>query len=167
MPEETSAARDLERLDVEQLGDLIRERRGALSLRQAAADAGVSFSTFTRVESGHHPDLVTFTKLCAWLGLPPSRFFMPVTERRVSPLEEAISHLKTDPALSSADASRIANVMKDLYTALAKTAVPQNKLVACHLRASAVLRPGVAPRLGSILEDLHTELSRRVEAGEL
>ncbi|HVW27938.1 MAG TPA: helix-turn-helix transcriptional regulator [Polyangiaceae bacterium] len=157
---------DVERLDIAGLGELLRERRGRLSLRQAAADAGVSFSTFGRVESGSQPDLVTFTKLCAWLGLPPSRFFTPVVERKVPPLEAAIAHLKGDPALSEAASASIGTVMRQLYSRLAEGVEAGDDLVACHLRASAVLRPGVAPRLGDVLKAMHDALHERVMASD-
>ncbi len=157
-----------EQVDLAQLGAMLRERRGGLSLRAAAEDAGVSFSTFSRVEDGHHPDLATFTRLCAWLGVSPARFFAPVAERQVSPLEEAVSHLQADPALTPEAANAMATMMKDMYAHLARAAVPvETAAVACHLRAGTVLRPGVAPRLGAILEDIHQELERRVAAGEL
>ncbi|MFD8615312.1 helix-turn-helix domain-containing protein [Streptomyces sp. NPDC059631] len=165
--EDPPASGEIERLDIAELGRLLRERRGALSLRQAAAEAGVSFSTFSRVEAGAQPDLATFTRLCAWLGVAPSRFFTPVVERELSPLDQAITHLRTDPALSPDAAEKISSVLRDLYSALASATSPQRPAVACHLRATAVMRPGVSQRLSSLLTDMHDELQRRVEAGEL
>jgi predicted transcriptional regulator len=49
---------------VEQLGELVRERRAreGLSLRQAAATSHVSFNTLARVERGRVPDLTRFAK---------------------------------------------------------------------------------------------------------
>ncbi|MGW2695350.1 helix-turn-helix domain-containing protein [Streptomyces sp. NPDC001296] len=165
--EEVPTAKEVEKLDVNELGSLLRERRGKLSLRQAAAEAGVSFSTFSRVESGAQPDLATFTRLCAWLGAPPSRFFTPVVEREISPLDQAISHLRTDPRLSDEAAQKIGSVMRDLYSALARDVEPPRPAVACHLRATNVMRPGVPQRLAPLLSDMHDELRRLVEAGEL
>lgn len=156
-----------ERLDLSQLAERLRERRGSLSIRQAAQEAGVSFSTLSRVEAGAHPDLATFTRLCAWLGVSPSRFFTPVVEREISPLEEAITHLRSDPRLSAEAAAKIGSVLTDLYDALARDVPEQKPLVACHLRADTVMRPGVQPRLASILQDIHAALEKKVEAGEL
>ena len=154
---------DVERLDVSQLGRLVRERRGAQSLRQAAADAGVSFSTMSRVEGGAQPDLASFTALCAWLGMPPSRFFSPVTERPPQPLEQAIAHLSADPALTTEAAAAISSVLKEMYATLAKVNPLAKPVVACHLRAASVMRPGVPQRLGSLLDDMHAALVARVE----
>lgn len=155
-----------ERLDIAQLGEMLRDRRGPLSIRQAAQEAEISYSTFSRVEAGSHPDLATFTALCAWLGVSPSRFFTPVIEREVSPLDEAITHLRADPRLTADAAGKISSVLKDLYAALARD-IEAPRVVACHLRASSVMRPGVPARLASVLKDMHDELERRVDAGQL
>ncbi|WP_285748628.1 helix-turn-helix domain-containing protein [Lentzea sp. NBRC 105346] len=161
------ATQQPERLDLTQLAELLRDRRGNLSIRQAAQEAGVSFSTLSRVEAGAHPDLATFTRLCAWLGVSPSRFFTPVVEREITPLDEAITHLRADPRLTADAAAKISSVLKDLYGALARDIAPPKSIVACHLRADPVMRPGVAPRLASLLQDMHEALERKVEAGEL
>lgn len=39
------------------------------NLRTAAKKAGVSVSTLCRVENGKIPDLMTYAKVCAWLGI--------------------------------------------------------------------------------------------------
>jgi len=166
-PVSDNVGSSVERLDVGQLGRLVRERRGQQSLRRAAADAGVSFSTLARVEDGHHPDLASFTKLCAWLGLPPSRFFSPVTSRAVEPLEEALLHLRADPRLTDDASEAIGSVLKQMYERLASEPARTAPLVACHLRAAPVMRPGVPQRLGSLLSDLHDELERQVARGVL
>lgn len=160
-------ARDVELLDVTELGRMLRERRGDLSLRKAAEQAQVSFSTFARVEDGAHPDLTSFTRLCAWLRVSPSQFFKPVQAREISPFEQALRHLKTDPRLSPTAAEAISGVMRDLYAKLAREIPPSRELVACHLRAKATLRPGVPQRLAGLLTDMQAELQRLEAAGRL
>lgn len=155
-----------ERLDLAQLGALLRERRGKLSLRQAASEAGVSFSTFTRIEAGAQPDLTSFTLLCSWLGVSPSQFFNPVAEREAAPIDEAIAHLTSDPRLAPDAAGKIADVIRSMYDALAK-APTERQVVACHLRAAGVMRPGVPQRLNSLLVEMHDKLATKVAAGEL
>ncbi len=162
-----TAIQATERLDLAEFGRLLREHRGVLSIRQAAADAGVSFSTLSRVEAGAQPDLATFTRLCAWLRISPARFFTPVTERRRSPLEEAVTHLRTDPRLSPDARGKITSVLTDLYAALASEIPTPKAVLACHLRATSVMRPGVPPRMATLLTDLQNELVRQVEAGQL
>lgn len=156
-------------MDLAGFAAAVRDRRTlhGLSQRQAAAEADVSFSTWSRVEAGHQPDLASFSLICAWLHVPAGTFFAPVAERETSGLEEAITHLQADPHLPAAAAQKISAVLRDLYTALATPAAPRGDLVACHLRAASTLRPGVPERLGGLLRDLHDELTRRVDAGEL
>lgn len=157
----------MERLDVSQLGRLVRERRGDQSLRQAALDAGVSFSTLTRVEAGAQPDLASFTRLCAWLGVPPSKFFAPMTARTVEPIEDFIAHLHADPRLRPEAAATITGVLREMYASLATGPLPGAPLVACHLRAAPVMRPGVPGRLALLLSDVHKALEDLVYRGEL
>lgn len=156
----------VERLDTAGLGQMLRERRGSLSLRKAADEAGVSFSTFARVEDGSQPDLVSFTKLCAWLGLSPSQFFTPVAARRQDPVEVAVAHLHADPRLNAEHADTIAAMLRKMYEALAEP-VRDTPTIACHLRAATTMRPGVAERLSGVLQSLESELQSRIAAGTL
>lgn len=156
----------VERLDVTQLGLMLREHRGDLSLRKAAEAAGVSFSTFTRVESGSQPDLSSFTALCAWMGVPPSRFFVPTAERESEPLDDVIFHLRNDPRLDPEASASIASILRQMYSNLAKQQEPQ-QLVACHLRTASTLRPGVPDRLSSLLLEMHGQLTAKVADGTL
>jgi transcriptional regulator with XRE-family HTH domain len=156
-------------LDVDRLSSRLKVRRGksGQSVRQAANEAGVSFMTFTRVESGSQPDLATFLKLCAWLRTQPEQFFLSGARRPSNTPEEVAAHLATDPRLDAAAAKQIASVVRDMYDVLAKNMPPNATPVACHLRAASVLRPGVAGRLGSVLSDMHDELVARHDAGDL
>jgi transcriptional regulator with XRE-family HTH domain len=158
MPEGTD---NLEIMDAAALGTLVRQRRTEAhqSLRQAAADAGVSFSTLSRVEDGAQPDLATFTKLCAWLGIAPSSFFRAVTERRQNGLEEAVMHLAADPRLTPEAASRITATLREMYNVLAAKAPAPRDALAVHLRAATTMRPGVPERLAGILHDMNAALT--------
>lgn len=150
-------------LDVSELGRLVLQRRTdeQLSVRQAAALARVSFSTISRVEDGAQPDLATFMNLCVWLGVEPSRFFSQIARRTQTPLDEAIEHLVTDPALTPEAADRIVSVVRDLYRALARQApTPAAIPMALHLRAASVMRPGVPERLASLLKDMREALEQ-------
>lgn len=155
-----------ERLDVSQLGPMLRERRGSLSLRQAAQEAGVSFSTFSRVEAGSQPDLTSFTLLCGWLGVPATHFFSSSAPREVEPIEEAIAHLSSDPRLEPDAMKKIADVLRGMYDALARDRV-ETPVFACHLRAASVMRPGAPERLSALLSEMHSTLERKVAAHEL
>jgi len=134
---------DFEVMDVAALGTLVRQRRtGARqSLRQAAADAGVSVA--------------------------PSSFFRTVSERRKNGLEEAVMHLAADPRLTPEAADRITSTLREMYNVLAaSTATPAGAL-AVHLRAATTMRPGVPDRLASILHDMNKALIDLVDRGAL
>lgn len=155
-------------LDVDALAMQLKHRRldAGLSQRQAAADARVSFSTWSRVESGAQPDLASYGLLCAWLRVPAAMFFSKGPERENDPLESALRHLGADPRLSKDAAKSISGIVRDMYDALAsKVSAPTT--VACHLRAAPTLRPGVPHRLASALEDMASALASKVDAGEL
>jgi transcriptional regulator with XRE-family HTH domain len=52
------------------LSELSRGKRGSRSLREVAEETGLSAATFHRMENCQGlPDLVTFRKLCLWLGM--------------------------------------------------------------------------------------------------
>ena len=163
-----SEAAEVPHLDVEALGEMLRERRTAsgLSMRRTADAARVSFMTLSRVEGGAQPDLATFLRLCAWLRLPPETFFVSGAPRETETPEAVLQHLLADPRLERGAASRIGAVVRDMYAALAsEPSCPPT--VACHLRAAAVLRPGVARRLGELLQDMQTKLSELEAEGAL
>jgi transcriptional regulator with XRE-family HTH domain len=61
-------------LSIEDFGRLLAAKRGGRGVRAAALEAGVTHSTFSRVENGHMPDLKTFAKLCKWLNRDPREF---------------------------------------------------------------------------------------------
>jgi transcriptional regulator with XRE-family HTH domain len=160
-------AQPAEELDVTALASMVSQRRGTTSLRQAAKEAGVSFSTLTRVENGAQPDLASFTRICGWLGVPPSQFFNPIAVKKRDAVDDFVIHLHQDPRLSAEAAKSIASTLKQMYEALAAGIQEPMPLVACHLRAATTLRPGVPARLASVLTDFNSGLHKMAEAGEL
>lgn len=58
------------------LGETLKARRehAGLGLRDAAKATRISSATLSRVERGEEPDIVTFARLCKWLGLAPQMF---------------------------------------------------------------------------------------------
>ena len=167
-PDSSGSAARAHSLDVTTLATMLREKRGTLSLRKAADEAGVSFTTFSRVEGGAQPDLVSFTNLCAWLEVPPSRFFAEGATRRTSPVEEVARTLSADPRLTMDAAAKITDLVRTMYDALAAPPVEHEQpALELHLRAAKALRPGVAVRLSSVLRNLDAELRSRIAKGNL
>lgn len=46
-----------------------------VDLRKASELSKVSSSTLSRLERGQMPDMITFTALCTWLEVEPTKFF--------------------------------------------------------------------------------------------
>ncbi len=57
---------------MEELGLRVKQKRGAMGIREAAKQADVSPATLSRVEAGKQPDLNTFAKICKWLDVDPN-----------------------------------------------------------------------------------------------
>lgn len=143
-----------DRLDIGELGSLVRRRRGALGLRQAAGEAGVSFNTLSRVERGHQPDMATFLRIVGWLGIDPARFFGP-SEIRFDPTPDIVAqHLRHDPALSDEAARQIAELVRTMYTSLAKPPLE----LAFHLRAAHTFKPEAADLLADLLQEMQAKI---------
>lgn len=62
------------KLTLSVLGKLVRDKRCARRLRDAAGEIGISPATLMRIESGRVPDVDTFAKVCRWLGIDPGLF---------------------------------------------------------------------------------------------
>ncbi len=54
------------------LARLVKAKRGTQSLRDIAPEVKVSAATLSRVEARREPDMVTFLRLCEWLGMSPN-----------------------------------------------------------------------------------------------
>jgi len=93
----------MRRRPLESLGGLVRARRGSRTLREVARSIGIGPATVLRVESGRIPDVATFGRICAWLGVDPSEFLGAAargTEAQATSGEEPIEisvHLRVDP----------------------------------------------------------------------
>ena len=140
------------------LAPLVAQRRRELGigLREAARDSGVPLATLGRIEQGRMPDLETFRKLVAWLGLPPERFFSP-TQRVDSTPEVIAEHLRADPSLPPGDADMIATLVRDLYSNLAS----RERNIALHLRASKTFTAPALSLMTDLLGDMQLALQQR------
>lgn len=57
---------------IEILAAKLKEKRAGQGVRTVAKEIGVSPATYSRVENNNLPDLETFKKLCAWVGMDPN-----------------------------------------------------------------------------------------------
>ena len=97
---------------LENLGTIVREKRGGKGLREAAAEIGASAPTLSRIESGKMPDLQTFIKLCRWLEIDPATI-MGISPRARDADESlsAAAHLRAKREIASETAGALANAI--------------------------------------------------------
>jgi len=144
--------------DLDQLGPMVRRRRSErdLTLREAAEESGVPFSTLSRIEKGHMPDLANFRRLVQWLGVSADEFFQPTETAEATP-DVIAEHLRADPALPPEAALRIADIVRDLYSSLAVV----DRRYALHLRASKTFTPAALNLLTDLLDQMQDGLEAR------
>ena len=140
------------KLELSDLGRLVRAERGrrGLSLREAATATGIPFNTLARVESGHVPDLPKFKRLAEWCGADISHFFETL-EKAAATTDVIAEQLRADTSLPPKAAERIAEIVSELYQALARP----EEIAAVHLRAAKTFRPDAVRALGELLNDLN------------
>lgn len=113
------------RLTLQQIGPLVKDRRGDRGIREVAAEIGISPATLSRVERGKLPDLETFSKLCRWLQIDPAevlRVKRDPSPRRVSGAGTTSiqAHFRADRNLSPKAASALAELILATQRLLAK-----------------------------------------------
>lgn len=140
------------------LGRLLAERRARdrISLRDAAEQIGVSFNTLARVEKGRIPDVQTFQRISEWLGVSPADFFQSRARTVESTPDVIASHLSADPALTDEAADKIANIVSELYGALAR----RTGTTAVHLRSARTLPADAAIKLAHLVEQMRRSLEK-------
>ncbi len=74
-------------MDIAGFASAILAKRGAVGVRNAAREAGVSPATLSRIENGHTPDMETFEKICAWIGADPRQFLQGRTAEVVAAVQ--------------------------------------------------------------------------------
>lgn len=103
-------------LSIENLGKIIVERRGTLGVRAAAKEIDISPATLSRIENGNVPDLVTFAKICKWLGEDPNRFLG--MRPSGSPVESVTVHLRKQKTTSVDTATALGGMIIATQNAL-------------------------------------------------
>lgn len=134
---------------------LRRERRARrLSLRDLAAEIGVSFNTLSRVERGYWPDLKNYNRIVQWLDIPSAEFLNPSVPQQTT---DVISrHLFADPRLSADSAVSIAALVEEMYGRLAAP----RPAYAVHMRSARTFLPPAGNVLADIVADMYEALER-------
>lgn len=102
------------RVTLQNLGTIIRERRGGRGLREAAREIDTSPATLSRIEGGKMPDLTTFGKLCQWLKIDPADLLgltLSGSEPSERPSVTAAAHLRAQREIDADTARALANVI--------------------------------------------------------
>lgn len=117
-------------IDAAEFASRLREKRLAkgLSLRQAAQEAGVSATTFSRVERGDHlPDRENLLQLANWVGVTfeqvasaPGKHDVVIHGSGESTVESVALHLRADKDLDPKDAQILMEVFRVAYENLRK-----------------------------------------------
>ena len=100
------------KISLENLGTIVRRKRGDRGLRSVAAEIGVSAPTLSRIESGKMPDLQTFGKLCNWLQIDPASLLgIGVQPEQAPDTGIAAAHLRANREISHETASALARLI--------------------------------------------------------
>lgn len=100
------------KVTLQNLGTIVRDKRGGRGLRAVAAEIGTSAPTLSRVEGGKMPDLQTFGKLCRWLEVDPASLLgVNPKPAEAAPPNTAVAHLKARREIDPKTASALANAI--------------------------------------------------------
>ncbi len=103
-------------LNIEQLAEMIKNKRGDRGLRKVSEEiGGVSASTLSRVEQGNLPDINTFTKICEWLNVPTDFFTKTQSNSSQSYQREIVAHLRADRLLDTSTAESLIRMITLAY----------------------------------------------------
>ncbi len=97
--------------------DALEEKSSAegLTWRAVAARAGVSASTLTRINQGCNPDLESFGKLVAWLGVDAGEFFVVPDQAPQSNLRTLARLIREDSELPEGAAVDVIAIVRLAY----------------------------------------------------
>jgi transcriptional regulator with XRE-family HTH domain len=99
----------MERLNMAELAERIRQRRAGKGIREAAKEIGVSPATLSRVENEKIPDLETFGRICEWLGDDPSTYLG--IRSHTANTARAQVHFKKETAISQETAKALGEMI--------------------------------------------------------
>lgn len=124
-------------IDPVDLGDRVRAKRRSkgLSIREAAAELGVSAPTLSRVERGHLPERENLLKIARWVGVRIDQVLYPDDARRArnrvvhdpeaSTVEAVELHLRADKNLTRADAEALSELFRVAYETVSGKRAPR------------------------------------------
>jgi transcriptional regulator with XRE-family HTH domain len=100
------------------LADRLRAKRAGRGVRAVATEIGISPATYSRVENSNLPDLVTFRRLCEWVGIDPNEI-LGVKNTADSTALSASVHFKSGKATSPEFATALSEMIQKAKAAMA------------------------------------------------
>lgn len=117
---------ELNDVNMELVSEMLKNKRGSLSLRKAADEIGISAPTLQRIEAKQVPTASNLVRIAEWLGVSVDDLRQTAKENRTRNTVEQIEvYLRADPDLDKEAATTIANVVKQVYDGLRKKKKPK------------------------------------------
>jgi transcriptional regulator with XRE-family HTH domain len=116
------------KISIEQLGPMLKERRGGRGIRSIATEIGVSAATLSRIESGKQPDLDTFAKICKWLDIDAGEVLGCSTSEATSNIvtqSGCFAHFRADRTLSPETARHLGELILAVQQAVSNESSSQ------------------------------------------
>lgn len=113
-------------LDSPRLAALVRAKRGAATLRQAAAETGISASTLSRLERGQWStmSLETFLRVCDWLQVATAHLIVTGVETEAEPNLSDLAIIAARLRATTELPPAMAQALADLVHAARREAYP-------------------------------------------
>jgi len=103
-------------LDTDKLSHAIRLKRGTTGLRDAAKAIGeISFTTLSRLEQGHVPDVDTYILICKWLEMPTDAFIIDGDKEHSGSDKKLVALLRSDKTLPRSVAEALIQMIALAY----------------------------------------------------
>jgi transcriptional regulator with XRE-family HTH domain len=96
-------------MKIDDLARLLATKRGAMGVRAAAREIGISPTTLSRVENGHVPDVETINKISRWIGHDPGQF------TGIGGLQVAFKKKRTAPPKTAQSLARLIQLASDQF----------------------------------------------------
>jgi transcriptional regulator with XRE-family HTH domain len=100
------------------LADRLKVKRAGRGVRAVAKEIGISPATYSRVENKNLPDLLTFRRLCEWVGLDPNDV-LGVRNVSGSATPSAMVHFKNNKTSSPEIAAALSEMILKAKAAMA------------------------------------------------
>lgn len=110
------------KISLEQLGPLLKERRGGRGIREVATEIGISAATLSRVECGKQPDLDTFSKICQWLQVDAGEVLgcsLPGASAGASSPIATAAHFRAEKTMSTETVAHLSKLILYVQQAVA------------------------------------------------